>query len=193
MKFRLMALTAIGLILAGSALAEGDEHRENEHREAEAHVHGESVLNVAIEGNEISMELAAPGMDIVGFEYEPESDADREAVEVAVLQLSDADALFAFNEEAGCEVSEVDAHRGEEDMHDEDHGHEDDEHDGEETHSSFHAEYVYECQDIDALSSVEFGFFDVFENAERVEMQIVSQNGAGVIELSRDNPVAELN
>ncbi len=188
---RYFTILAALTLSAVPLFAEGDEHTDEEHREAEAHVHGESVLKVAIEGDEISMDLAAPGMDIVGFEYEPESDADHKAVEAAVLQLIDADSLFTFNEEAGCEVSEVDAHRGEEDMHDEDHGHEDEEH-GDDAHSSFHAEYEYECENMDAMSSVELGFFDMFENAEHVEMQIVSQNGAGVVELSRDNPVAEL-
>ncbi len=188
MRQKLAAMSAMVLMLASSALAESD-HDGGEHRQADAHVHGESVLKMVIEGDEIAMELDAPGMDIVGFEYEAQSDEDREAVEVAIEQLSDADALFVFNEEAECELSEADAHLGDDEHEDDEH---EDDHD-EEVHSSFHAEYIYECQDMDALSSVEFGFFDMFENAEHVEMQIVSENGAGVVELSRDNNLAELN
>jgi len=38
-------------------------------RQAGAHEHGRGTLNIALEGTRLSMELEAPGADIVGFEH----------------------------------------------------------------------------------------------------------------------------
>jgi Protein of unknown function (DUF2796) len=57
-------VAAVGAIAAFPVTAE-------ERRELGAHEHGHSVLNIAIEGDRIEMELMSPGMDIVGFEHAP--------------------------------------------------------------------------------------------------------------------------
>src|SRR5262249_38687966 len=42
---------------------------QSAHRELGPHEHGRGTLNIAIEGNRVSMELEVPGMDIAGFEH----------------------------------------------------------------------------------------------------------------------------
>ena len=42
---------------------------EEKHRQLGAHEHGHGNFNIAIEGKSVSMELEAPGADIVGFEH----------------------------------------------------------------------------------------------------------------------------
>ena len=75
-------LAAAAFILVSPALAD-----EVEHRQLGPHVHGQGTLDIAIEGKKISMDLVAPGMDIVGFEHIATTDAQKQAVEKAKAKL----------------------------------------------------------------------------------------------------------
>ena len=44
-----------------------------ERRELGAHEHGHSKLNLAVEGTLVVMEIAAPGLDVLGFEHPAET------------------------------------------------------------------------------------------------------------------------
>lgn len=185
-------------------------------RQLDAHEHGVSTAEIAVEGGTLVIDLFSPGMDIVGFEHAAESDADRHAVAAAVRQLSRPDEIVTLPEEAGCRLSEVlarletgeddhggeDAHAGEHaDEHEEhaddheehgdgDHAHDDhahDDHAGEaERHSEFRVRYAFACDTPDALTEIGFPFFSVYENAREIEAQFVTESGAGSAEIGRD-------
>lgn len=188
-----------------------------ETREMGAHEHGSGVLNVAVEGNAIAMELEVPGFDIVGFEYEAESDADKAAIETALATLGDPTALFALPDAAGCSVVEASAELHEEEHdHDEAHDHDDhedhdehaegdhdnheehaegdhDDHDEhEESHAEFHAEYLITCDAIENATRVEILYFNVFENAEQLNVQLVTDKGATSSTVTGDAPELDL-
>lgn len=57
---------ATSLLLATSAGAAAGEHREHG-----AHEHGVAQLNLVLEGEKLLIELASPGVNIVGFEHAP--------------------------------------------------------------------------------------------------------------------------
>lgn len=204
----------IPLILALSATTALAE----ETRELDAHEHGVGVLNIALDGNTMAMEMHAPGADIVGFEYEAESAEDLAAIDAAIATLSDPQALFVLPAAADCTVTEASAeleteeehedHEGEGEEHsDEDHsegeedhaeeGHDDDKHDDhaeeEGGHTEFHAEYMLTCGDPSKISEITFAYFSAFENAREVEVQIVSPTGAQAFEVERDAPILELS
>jgi len=200
---RLLALSAIA---ATSASAE-------ETRQLDAHVHGTGQLDIAFDGQQIAMEFHAPGADIVGFEYLPESAEDRAAVENAVATLARPMDLFTISEAAGCSVIQANAgleteeddhedHDHDEHAHDDhgdkdEHAHAHDEHAHEEhadeaTHTEFHAEYLLNCADPAAVSEITFAYFDVFPNALEVEVQIISDAGATAYEVERDAPKLDL-
>ena len=40
-----------------------------------AHVHGKVVVNLALEGNTLRVELDAPAINVVGFEHAPRTEA----------------------------------------------------------------------------------------------------------------------
>ena len=80
-----------------------------ETRQLDAHEHGVGQLDIAIDGQQIAMELHAPGADIVGFEYAAESAKDLAAVDAAVAKLSAPLALFVLPEAAGCRIVEASA------------------------------------------------------------------------------------
>lgn len=196
-----------------------------ETRQADAHEHGVGMLDIAVDGGTLAMVFHAPGADIVGFEYLPESDADRAAVDAAVATLSQPLSLFALPDAAGCTVdaatAELEAEGAHDDhadhaehdaKHDAEHGHDDhaDEHHAEEghedhddhaeehhgekvTHTEFNAQYSLTCADPSAITAMTFPYFETFENAREVEVQIVTTTGAQAFEVPRDAPAIDLS
>lgn len=185
-----------------------------ETRELGAHEHGVGELNIAIEGNTIALELHAPGADIVGFEYEAKSAEDRSAIDSAVASLARPLNLFVFPGAAECSVTQAsaeleseeehaahddhDEHEEHKDRHAEahdDHAHEEHEHEEHAEaagHTEFHAEYQINCANPDAIDEIMFAYFDAFENARELEVQIVTQAGAQAFEVERDEPRLDL-
>ncbi|MEM9709277.1 MAG: DUF2796 domain-containing protein [Pseudomonadota bacterium] len=184
-------------------------------RELDAHVHGHGALNIAMEGNQVAIELEVPGFDIVGFEYEASTDEDKAAIATALDTLGDASNLFSLTADAGCEVTEASVELlGEEDEHGEhegedhaaadtghDHGHSHGHAHGEAAHSEeaeaehseFHAEYLMTCAAIDKLASIELPYFENFPNAEELEVQLVTEQGASEMEASPDQAVLDVS
>ena len=59
-------------------------------------------------------------------------------------------------------------------------------------HTEFHAEYALICYNSDALTEITFTYFDQFENAREVEVQVITATGAQAFEVARDTPVLDL-
>ena len=167
-----------------------------ETRQLDAHEHGVGQLNIAIDGQQIAMELHAPGADIVGFEYAAESAKDLAAVDAAVAKLSAPLALFVLPEAAGCSIVEASAGLESEEEHEE-HGDEHaedghDDHADEPGHTEFHAEYLLNCAEPSAITGIDFAYFGSFPNALEVEVQIITDTGATSFEVERDAPTLYL-
>ena len=191
-----------------------------ESRQMDAHEHGVGQLNIAFDGQQIAVELHAPGADIVGFEYAAETTEDRAAIDNAVATLARPLELFMMPDAAGCSVVKASAgleseddhgHDDHDDDHDEDHadghddhdedhadGHDDhgddhDSHDEESSHTEFHAEYLLNCTDPKAADSINFAYFETFPNALEVEVQVISDSGATAFEVERESPTLDLS
>tara|TARA_B110000046_G_scaffold47159_1_gene52204 strand:+ start:199 stop:816 length:618 start_codon:yes stop_codon:yes gene_type:complete len=198
--FPLFALTAV---VATPAFAQ-------EARQLNAHEHGVGQLDIAFDGDQIAMELHAPGADIVGFEYGAESAEDRAAVDAAVAALAKPLDLFVLTEAAGCSIVNASAgleseeeHDAHDDDHDDDHAADEGSHDDhadeghenesdEADHTEFHAEYLLTCADPSAVTDITFAYFDAFPNALEVEVQVISDTGATSFEVERDAPTLDL-
>ena len=198
---KLLSFLAATAITATPVLAE-------ETRQLDAHEHGVGQLDIAIDGQQVAMELYAPGADIVGFEYAAESDADLAAVDSAATTLTGPLDLFVLPEAAGCSVvtaaagleseEDHDDHGDEHDEqghddHDDDHDEGHDDHASETGHTEFHAEYLLTCANPSAITEINFAYFDTFPNALEVEVQIISDAGATSFEVERDAPVLNLS
>jgi hypothetical protein len=189
-------LAAVCALGASQAVAE-------ERRELGAHEHGHSVLNIAIEGGRIEMELMAPGMDIVGFEHAAETDDHKAAVAQAEAILRDPLALFVLPDDAGCSIETAAVELAAEDEHEDEHGeeHVEEAHseegeraedEGEASHTEFHAEYAITCDSPDDLGSIEFAFFERFSGAEEIEVTVITEDGQTRYEVERDAPRIDL-
>ena len=189
--FALAALTAV-------MLAAIPARAEDEHRELGPHVHGHGTLDIAVEGKRVAMELEVPGMDIVGFEHQASTDAQKAAVDKATAQLEEPLTLFKVPEAAGCSVKEAkvaleaehehDAHDAKEDKHEE-HAHDEDGHDG---HTAFHVTYALDCETPAALTEITFYYFNAFSGARSLTVNLVTPKAQSKYEVARDKPQLDL-
>lgn len=167
-----------------------------QHREAGAHEHGRGTLNIAIEGTRVSMELEAPGTDIVGFEHAAKTSRQKAAVTDAKKKLSAPQALFAFPAAAGCALKEA---KVEVEGLEHDHGHshgkakqgkKDDA--AEEKHSEFRGTYAFECKTPSSVTAIDFGYFRVFAGAQKLEVNVTTSKGQTKLEATRAKPRIDL-
>ena len=153
------SLSFLVALLASPALAD-------ETRELGSHEHGAATLQVAVEGESVTMALEVPGEDIVGFEHVPETDEQKAAVEAERKRLSDPTALFVLPEAAGCEVAsaEVELHQ-------------------EGDHNAFEAEYALTCSDTGAIAAIETRLFELYPSLEEIDVEFATAAGQGGGEL----------
>lgn len=184
-----------------SMLVMGEAQRQ--HR---AHVHGAGKLNLVQEGNQVHIELEIPGMDVVGFEHEARTAPQKQAVKDAVTVLEQGAALFQVNAEAKCTFDKAEIETAMMDDDEGEHGHEgekhkDDDHhkdekhteEGEESHSEFHAKYVFQCASPEKLQQLQVTLFDKFKGAESLQVQFVTAHKQSTQQISREAPVVRLD
>ncbi len=71
------------------------------------HEHGAANLTIAIDTNNIEIDLESPADNIFGFEYVPSTNADKKIVKDAVDQLKAAESLFTLPKGAQCHLDQV--------------------------------------------------------------------------------------
>ncbi|GAB7219111.1 zinc uptake protein ZrgA [Vibrio comitans] len=130
----LFALSAVTIAVASASV-----HAEEHFRQHGAHVHGSVEFNIAQDGQDLLVEILAPGADVVGFEHAPSNDEQSQALEKAVAQLNAADSILKMSPAAGCELSTAQV------SHtlsgDDDHDHSDHEDHDHEKHHDDHADH----------------------------------------------------
>ncbi|ENM5925060.1 DUF2796 domain-containing protein [Vibrio mimicus] len=133
----------VGATLSGNVLA--DHHNDHQHRQHEAHVHGQVELNIAQDGHDLLIEITAPGADVVGFEHAPQDEAQQKVLKQALETLHLPKELFVLNNKAQCETREVFIKHnlgGEE--HEDHHAHQEgEEHDHDKAHEHHHDEAAH--------------------------------------------------
>ncbi|MDR0735631.1 MAG: DUF2796 domain-containing protein [Zoogloeaceae bacterium] len=173
-----LALCACGLLGAGSAFSVlAQEHA--------AHVHGEAHLDVAQEGDTLSLQLESPLDNLLGFEHAPRNTAEEAQARRMSAKLRAADGLFAPTPAADCKLEKVtlessaltpellgETGSGHAEEHEEEHAHE-----GEEGHADLDALWQFRCARPEALRSVEIRLFQSFPGLRELEVQAVTPNG----------------
>lgn len=159
-------------------------HAHEEHASLDAHEHGVASLNVALDGQTLEIQLQSPAMNLVGFEHEAKSEADKAKVAAARQHLEQPQALFALPIEAKCALqdSELDSplFGG--------HAHDEHEHADEHGHSDIDASYRFACANAEALQTLELGsFFGTFPGTEKLEVQLIGPSGQQGAELTPSN------
>ncbi|WP_017107746.1 zinc uptake protein ZrgA [Vibrio tasmaniensis] len=136
MKPTILAVV-IGMTVSANVLA------NEEFRSHEAHVHGKVEVNIAQDGQELLVEVTAPGADVVGFEHAPETAEQKKVFEQAIAQLNKPEELFGFNN-AGCTLKFKSVTNTLEGDHDDHEGHDHAEHDHDDHKGHDHAEHDHD-------------------------------------------------
>jgi hypothetical protein len=167
--------SALGVLLAASPTVYAGE----------AHVHGHGTLDVAIDGNIVTLRLESPLDSFVGFERAPRNDKERAAVR-RMAQWLRAESAFVPSAAARCRRMEVtlsspvldpallapaaEAAAGGGRAHSATPG-------SPKGHAEIVGEYVYECAETAALRAVEVRLFESFKGLKRLDAQVAAPQG----------------
>jgi len=186
-----IALTTAILLPCLSFANEQGAHEHGAHEHG-AHVHGAAKLQVAIDGDAVTLMLESPMASLVGFEHAPGNEAEKAALAKLVSALNKPDALFVFSPAAGCTSSSVKlespliADTAHEDKHQEKHEHQHD--DKNDTHSDLDGEFVFTCKAADKLAGLTVNLFDVAANLQDLDVEVAGpakQTAAGLSSKTR--------
>ncbi|MFC6337624.1 DUF2796 domain-containing protein [Pseudomonas sp. CCM 7891] len=192
MRRLLLALPFALLPLAcAQAAAEHDHDHDHEHGSLGAHEHGVGRLNAVLDGQALELELESPAMNLVGFEHQATTDADKAKVAAARKQLEQPLALFSLPKAAGCVVSTQELNSplfGDKPEADHDDDHATDgkgvaSHEHHHDHSEIHAHYQFTCATPTALSNLDLTqVFKTFPATQKIQVQLIGPSGQQGVE-----------
>lgn len=131
-----------------------------------AHVHGTASLDVAIDGNTLSIDLDTPADNLLGFEHAPRSAADKQQASRVAALLAQPEKLFRINPEARCSADKPllqapilggSAAAGE--------------------HNDIEASYGFRCANPAALANLDVLLFDAFPRLGSIRLQLAGPKG----------------
>lgn len=187
MQIILPAILYLLALLPFSAIAGDDRH----HVQHDAHVHGEAILQLILQGNELEMEFRSPAMNIVGFEHAAATAEEKQKIKDALATLRHAGELFSFSG-TRCQPTKVEVEL-DRDNHDDDHGHDadhDQHHDDHadehaaEGHSEFDVNYRFRCDDGSQLSAIEVKLPARFSGIQKLDTEWILNDSQGAAELT---------
>jgi len=181
-------LMRIGAWLAALGLTSGQAFAHEPH----AHVHEIASLQLAIDGNILTLDFASPLDNLLGFEHAPRTDKQKTAIRNMADRLRKADVVFITTPAAHCTSSSIQldspvlgealtqpsGKKASAPTHHKDADHDDDD------HADLSAEYVFTCEHPDNLRDLEVKLFDYFPNLRRVDVQVASARGQSAAKLT---------
>ncbi|MBX3618231.1 DUF2796 domain-containing protein [Nitrosomonas sp.] len=145
-----------------------------EHPMHEPHVHGIAVLNIVLEKNEVHLTLESPAMNLLGFEHAPVTDEQKAVFRITQQTLTEATGLFTFPG-ANCQLQSSDIQMLEKQTHSDhdDHGHASE-------HADIHANYRFNCSQIQQLNDITTHLFAVFPGIQQIKAQWITSRSQGM-------------
>ena len=169
MQTHTLTIALIGLVLAARPVWAG-----------QAHEHGVMKLDVAIDGNTLSIALESPLDSFLGFERAPRTDAERRAAAELLARLRGPDKgppLFIADAAARCTLSkavvrapalETPTPAAVKDGH-----------------ADLDADYTYTCAGPGQLKGLDLGLFDAFRRLKRIDVQVAGPQGQSRLTVTR--------
>lgn len=172
MRLRRAPAFALAAILAAPTLST-----------AAPHDHGAAQLQLALEGDVLTMRLQLPQDGLVGFEHAPRTPAQRQALVDALARLRDPAAVVIEPDAAArCLLTRTDVK---------------DPHAtpgapaaGGDAHADIEAAFVFRCARPDQLGTVRVGLLEAFARLKRVQAVVATPQGQRKLTLRR--PAREL-
>lgn len=94
-------------LVATGAMAHDDHDHGGEFEQHGVHEHGKVTFNVALEGQELVVELDAPAANVIGFEHAPRTEAEKAKVRDRATWLQAGQELITFPVAAACRFREA--------------------------------------------------------------------------------------
>lgn len=147
----------IALLLAGAAA--GSAAAADEFEQHGVHEHGHVEVNVALDGEVLAVELAAPAVNVVGFERAPRTDAERKAVADVAKRLAAGRGQVGVPPAAACrlQASEVDAPKW-----------------GGGDHADYRARFTFRCSNPAALAWIELWMLRDLREVAAAEVNVIT-------------------
>ena len=154
-------------------------------REHGAHVHGEAILDVAVEGQKLDLHLDAPGASITGFEHPAVDAAERALYDTSVATLRTPARWLTPTAAAGCKAGKtvVEAHgfdmpsKGSPSSASPASGA------AEHEHSDFDVDVSFVCAHPEKLAAIDVALFARFPPLHKVIVNLALPTGQGRQEL----------
>lgn len=154
-----------------------------------AHVHGEAVLTIAIDGKRAEVALDTPTDTLWGFEHPPETKAEQDKVDAVKKRFADSAILLKIVAAAQCRQTAFNWEAEQEEHHDDDkkddaphkaeHDHDEHKahHDGDEKDHHEHQDalisYTFDCARPELLTGFDVTLFANFSALQRLRVQWV--------------------
>ena len=135
------------------------------------HAHGVGKLDVALDGRSLTLELAAPLEDVLGFERRPANDKERAALEAASAYLKSGQG-FVTSLAANCRLAEGAASLEERGP----------------GHLELTARLVYDCKEPHALEGIEAALLARYKRMKRLDVRIVGPKGQSAARVTPAKP-----
>lgn len=176
------------LMLAMSSLCYG--HSEHHHKTISAHKHGEAEMSIAIEGEDVEIDLQGSAADIVGFEHKAHKADEKLKLAQAKLKLQAARSIFQF-EGGDCKLLEHNSDfSAVEDKRSNiaDHIHTTHINIPEaKQHSDISAHYHFKCTNIDSLKSLSININEIFPAIEKIDVSWIKNQHQGHEKLGKNH------
>lgn len=146
---------------------------------APPHVHGVASLDVAVDGNTLSLHLESPMENLIGFEHPAYDPAQKEALNRLLAQLRRPAELFVPTPAAGCVPGKpmlASSLFGTPDKSFNQHG-----------HADLDADFAFSCAHPEQLTGLEVHLIPVFPRTHRVNVQIAGPKGQAAVRLEAGN------
>lgn len=140
-----------------------------------AHTHGAAKLQIAVDGNILTLDFESPLDNLLGFEHLPRSEKQKAAVRAMAERLNQPETLFLPTPAASCtpvsaklESPVLEAAKKA---------------DGD-GHADLDAEFVFKCARPGELRGMEVKLFAAFRNLRRLDVQVAGTRGQAAARLT---------
>ncbi len=140
------------------------------------HVHGVASLQVAVDGNTLTLHLESPLDNLLGFEHVARTEKEKAAVRDMAARLNKPETLFVPTPEAQCKAVSVDLESPVLQP-------------AKAANSSGHADldgdFVFRCEHPEVLRAIDVSLFDGFPNMRQVDVQVATSFGQAAAKLTQ--------
>jgi len=151
------------------------------HRQHNAHVHGHAVMNLAISGMELELELETPAMNLLGFEHHPESASDKMVFDKTLAFINQPSNWIELSTSANCTLQQTSI----ESALIEKTGHAE--------HADFEIAVTYRCLKPEHLKQVNLQrLFQEFPSLEEIDAQWLTDHKQSATELNGKQTIISL-